>query len=197
MERGVPAVILAGGQGRRMGGAKAFVPLAGRPLIAHVIDRIAPQCRVLAVNSNAGAEDFAAQGIDLPLVPDAVDLRGMGPLAGIWAAMTWAVAGGFDKVLTVPVDTPFLPVDLAARLSGADAPLALAQTEDGLHGTCGLWPVALRDPLRAALEQGQRKVTDFTAQHGAVGVRFDDTQPPPFFNVNRPEDLTRAERWAV
>jgi len=115
----------------------------------------------------------------------------------VWAAMDWAAAQGFDAVLTAPVDTPFLPADLVARLTTAQASIALAETADGLHGTCGLWSVDLRHALRAALEQGQRKVTEFTADHGAVGVRFDDTQPPPFFNVNRPEDLAQAEHWLV
>jgi len=191
----LPCVILAGGAGRRIGGAKPFVPLGGKPLIGHVIARVAPQCGALAINGNDPAEAWAAHGVRLPLVPDAADLRGLGPLAGIWAAMDWAAAAGAQRVLTVPVDTPFLPGDLVDRLAAVDAPIALAQTADGLHGTCGLWSVALRAELRAALLSGARKVTEFTAAHGAVGVPFAEGVPPPFFNVNRPEDLEAAEAF--
>jgi len=183
-------VILAGGAGRRIGGGKPFVPLAGRPLIAHVMDRLAPQCTRLAVNANGPAEPYATLG--LPVIADG-DEPGLGPLSGILAAIDWAAAQGADRVLTAPVDTPFLPHDLALRLAGANAPIALAATADGVHGTCGLWRVDLRDRLAAALASGLRKVTAFTEAHGALPVVFPDTRPPPFFNVNSPEDLEAAE----
>jgi molybdopterin-guanine dinucleotide biosynthesis protein A len=186
-------VILAGGAGRRIGGDKAFARLAGRPLVAHVIDRLAPQCRALAINA---APDPRLDAFGLPVVPDAeADAGGQGPLSGILAAMGWAAARGAARVLTAPVDTPFLPADLAARLAAVDAPIALARTGDGLHGTCGLWQVALRDDLQAALEHGVRKVTEFTEAQGAAGAAFPDALPPPFFNVNRPGDVARAAAW--
>jgi molybdopterin-guanine dinucleotide biosynthesis protein A len=184
-------VILAGGAGRRIGGDKAFARLAGRPLVAHVIDRLAPQCRELAVNA---APDPRLEGFGLPVVPDAAG-GGQGPLSGILAAMTWAAAQGATRVLTAPVDTPFLPADLAARLAAVDAPIALARTGDGVHGTCGLWQVTLRDDLQAALERGVRKVTEFTEAQGAAGVTFPDRTPPSFYNVNRPDDLAKAAAW--
>jgi len=189
----VPGVILAGGQGRRMGCDKAFAALAGRPLIDHVVGRMAPQAAPLAVNANGDPARFGE--LELTVIADAPGLVGMGPLAGILAALDWAATLGAARVVTVPVDTPFLPRDLVRRLAQVEAPIALAETADGLHGTCGLWSVGLRDDLQAALRDGQRKVTAFTARQGAVAVRFDDHAPPPFFNVNRPEDLARAERW--
>ena len=186
-----PGVILAGGAGRRIGGDKAFARLAGRPLVAHVIDRLAPQCGVLAIN---GAPDPRLERFGLTVVPDGAG-GGQGPLSGILAAMGWAAARGATRVLTAPVDTPFLPADLAPRLAAVDAPVALARTGDGLHGTCGLWQVTLRDDLRTALGRGVRKVTEFAEANGAAGVTFPDTVPPPFFNVNRPEDVARAAAW--
>ncbi|MCT4682998.1 MAG: molybdenum cofactor guanylyltransferase [Roseicyclus sp.] len=188
-QRAAVGVILAGGAGRRIGGDKAFVPLAGRPLLAHVIARLAPQCRALAINA---APDPRLAAFGLPVIPDGAE-GGQGPLAGILAAMDWAAAQGAARVLTAPVDTPFLPEDLAARLSAVEAPIVLALTADGLHGTCGLWSVSLRDALAAALASGIRKVTEFTEAQGAASVPFPEGNPPPFLNVNRPEDLAKAE----
>jgi molybdopterin-guanine dinucleotide biosynthesis protein A len=182
-------VILAGGAGRRIGGDKSFVPLAGRPLVAHVIARLGPQCAGLAINA---APDPRLEALGLPVIPDGAE-GGLGPLSGILAAMDWVAAQGASRVLTAPVDTPFLPTNLAARLSRPDAPVVLARTADGLQGTCGLWSVALRDALAEALTTGTRKVTEFTTAHGAASVLFPDADPPPFLNVNRPEDLARAE----
>jgi molybdenum cofactor guanylyltransferase len=176
-----------------MGADKALVSLAGQPLVAHVAARLAPQCSALAVNANGDPTRFRALG--LPVLPDG-DVAGMGPLAGVLAAMDWAHACGYDQVLTAAVDTPFLPRDLVARLAAVAAPVALAETADGLHATTGLWAVDRRDALRDALVRGMRKVTDWTATQAAIGVRFPDTTPPPFFNVNRPEDLAQAETWA-
>lgn len=187
-------VILAGGAGSRIGGGKPFVPLAGKPLIAHVVARLAPQCDRLAINVNGPAERYAVLG--LPVIADADEGRdegGHGPLAGVLAALDWAAAQGAGRVLTAPVDTPFLPEDLAARLAGVDALIALAATADGVHGTCGLWDVGLRDRLAEALARGMRRVGDFTDSEGALPVVFPDTRPPGFFNVNTREDLEAAE----
>jgi len=188
-QRAPMGVILAGGSGRRIGGDKAFVPLAGQPLVSHVIARLAPQCRTLAINA---LPDPRLDAFALPIIPDGSE-GGHGPLSGILAAMDWAAAEGAARVLTAPVDTPFLPENLAARLSAIDAPIVLARTEDGLQGTCGLWSVSLRGALAAALATGIRKVTEFTEAQGAASVLFPEGAPPPFLNVNRPEDLARAE----
>jgi molybdopterin-guanine dinucleotide biosynthesis protein A len=116
-------------------------------------------------------------------------------LGGILAAMGWAAAQGAARVLTAPVDTPFLPLDLVARLSAVAAPVVLAEASDGVHAACGLWSVDLRGPLAEALARGVRKVTAFTEAQGAVTVLFPETAPPGFFNVNSREDLAVAERF--
>jgi molybdopterin-guanine dinucleotide biosynthesis protein A len=183
-------VILAGGEGRRIGGGKPFVTLGGRPLITHVIDRLAPQCARLAVNANGPADGFTTLG--LPVIADGGQ-SGQGPLSGILAAMDWAAAQGASWVLTAPVDTPFLPMDLAQKLAAVHAPIVLAATADGVHGTCGLWDIVLRDRLADALAGGVRKVTAFTEAEGAVSVPFSDTDPHGFFNINSPDDLEAAK----
>jgi len=179
-------VILAVGAGRRIGGRKAFVVLGERPLIAHVIDRLAPQVAGMAINATP---DPALDEFGLPVLPD--EVPGRGPLGGIHAAMDWAARNGEARVLTVSVDTPFLPFDLVQRLSASGARAAIAATADGLHATTGLWSVDLQPSLLEALDGGARKVRDWTASIAAEAVMFDDASA--FLNVNTAEDLRQAE----
>lgn len=193
MTNGIAGVILAGGRATRMGGGdKSLRTLAGRPMLAHVIARLAPQVAALALNANGDPARFAAFG--LPVLPDPLPDQ-PGPLAGVLAGMDWAAAQGFETLITVAGDTPFLPKDLVARLS--DGPFTLAASPDHTghlrqHPTVGLWPVALRKDLRDALVRGERKVGRWAAEHGARSIPF-TAQPDPFFNVNTPDDLHRAE----
>jgi molybdenum cofactor guanylyltransferase len=195
----IAGVILAGGRATRMGGGdKPLLPLGGRPLLAHVIDRLRPQVDALALNAHGDPARFAAFG--LPVVPDSVG-GFAGPLSGILAGMDWASRQGAELVASAAGDTPFFPPDLVARLRAAmraeGTPLAMAMTPDpergrSRHPTFGLWSVALRDDLRAALEAGQRKIVEWTVPRGCATALFDDATYP-FFNINTPEDLTRAE----
>jgi molybdopterin-guanine dinucleotide biosynthesis protein A len=182
------AVVLAGGLARRMGGGdKPLLPLAGRPVLDHVLDRLRPQASGLALNANGDPTRF--RGFGLAVLP--------GPLAGILAALDWAAEAGAVHVLTVPGDTPFLPPDLAGRLGravGHDAPAAIAVSDGRRHPTVGLWPVAAREGLRHAVAgDGLRRVEDWVRRLGAVAVDFAVEPIDPFFNLNTPEDLARAE----
>jgi len=200
-------VILAGGQATRMGGGdKTLLELDGRPILAHVIDRLAPQVAGLALNANGDPARFAP--FELPVVPDSIP-GFAGPLAGVLAGLDWAAAQGADRIVTVAGDTPFFPRDLALRLqeaaTGMTHPLVLAATpadpdmqtksksRSGMirHPTFGLWPVTLRDDLRDALAGGLRKVVLWTQTHDGREALF-DTPGDPFFNVNTPGDLARA-----
>lgn len=200
-------VILAGGLASRMGGGdKALLPLGGRTLLTHVIDRLSPQVAAVALNANGDATRFADYG--LPVVPDSIaDFPG--PLAGVLAGLDWAAEQGADTLVSVAADTPFFPCDLVPQLllasEGQEHPLVLAATKgdtqtrsksrSGLirHPTFGLWPVALRNDLRAALQSGLKKVVLWTEQHGGREALFPATPFDPFFNVNTPEDLAQAE----
>jgi molybdopterin-guanine dinucleotide biosynthesis protein A len=186
-------MILAGGLSRRMGGGdKCLLPLGDRPLLAHVIERLRPQTAALALNANGDATRFARFGLAI-VADDATDFAG--PLAGILAAMDWAARlHPFARaVLTVPADTPFLPRDLVTRLSAAGTP-ALARSGGRIHPVVGLWPLALRDDLRRSLrEAGVRKVEAWTGRLDPAIVDFEAGAIDPFFNINTPEDLTRAE----
>ena len=191
----IAGVILAGGRASRMGGGdKGLLLLGGRPILARVVERLAPQVEALALNANGDPARFAAWG--LPVVGDSVAGH-PGPLAGVLAGMDWAAAAGAEAVVTAAADTPFFPVDLVARLRAA-GPFAMAATPgaDGpeRHPTFALWPVGLRDDLRAALGAGLRKVVAWSDPHGCATVVFPEAEA--FFNVNTPEDLARAEAMA-
>ncbi len=185
-------VVLAGGRSTRMGGGdKGMLALAGRPLIGHVIERLAPQCAPLAINANGDPARFA--GFGLPVLADPV-AGWPGPLAGVLAGMDWAAAQGARAVVSAAADTPFFPADLVARLTEAGA-FALAATPDETgrlrpQPTFGLWPVALRGALAQALAAGQRRVAEWALAEGAQLVAFDAA---PFFNINTPQDLAAAE----
>ena len=189
----IAGVVVAGGLGRRIGGTdKALLPLAGLPLIAHVLNRLRPQVQALAINANGDLARFAAFGI--PVLPDSIpDFPG--PLAGLLAGLDWAMAEGFAAVVTVAVDTPFLPPDLVAQLQAriGAATVAMAASDGRLHPTCALWRVELQPALIAALAAGERRVARFAEAQALVRVGFATGAPDPFFNINTAEDLAMAE----
>ena len=188
-------MILAGGLARRMGGGdKPLRELGGRPLLAHAIERLAPQVDALAVNANGDPARFAAFG--LPVIADSV-AGFAGPLAGVLAGMDWAAARdpACRWLVSVAGDAPFFPRDLVVRLRAAGATLACAVAGGRAHPVFGLWAVDLREDLRRALAvEGLRKVDSWTSRHGLVAVEFAIGAVDPFFNANRPEDLAEAER---
>ena len=201
-------VILAGGQATRMGGGdKGLLPLGDQTLLDRVMHRLAPQVAGMALNANGDAARFDRFG--LPVLPDSID-GFPGPLAGVLAGLDWAAEHGAETIVTVAADTPFFPTNLVAHLcetaDGMAHPLVLAATPRGTektksmsksglirHPTFGLWPVALRDDLRAALEDGISKVVIWTERHGGREAVFVADAGDPFFNVNTPEDLATAQ----
>lgn len=190
--------ILAGGLSRRMGGGdKSLALLAGRPMLHHVRDRLAPQCAALILNANGHPDRFKGSG--LPVVRDTI-ADWPGPLAGILAALDWASVNRPDLgwVATAAADTPLLPSDFVARLHSARAvsgvTLACASSGGGRHPVEGLWPVSIRAELRAALEAGERRVGMWMAGQGLATAEWSTEPFDPFFNVNAPEDLAEAER---
>ena len=162
-----PGVLLAGGLARRMGGGdKPMRQIGGRTILDRVIARLKPQCDGLILNANGDPARFAAFG--LPIIPDTVaDFPG--PLAGILAALDWAVANRPDVefILSAAADCPFLPRDLVARLHRAraeqNAQLAVAASGGQSHPVIGLWSVGLREELRHALVvEDVRKIDRWT-----------------------------------
>ena len=189
-------VILAGGLSSRMGGGdKGLLALGGVSLVGRVRVRLQRQVSTVVLNANGDPARFEGLGLDVE--PDSV-AGYAGPLAGVLAGLDWAASQGASHIVTVAADTPFFPADLVERFLASGADLAMAVTPDpergqARHPTFGLWPVALRDDLREALKGGVRKVVQWTKPHGCVNVEFPAAPFDPFFNVNTPEDLARAE----
>ncbi len=192
------AVVLAGGLARRMGGGdKPLRQVAGRPLLDHLLDRLRPQVPAIILNANGDPARFAAYG--LPVIADGIaDFPG--PLAGVLAALDHAAAEhpALPWVVSVTGDAPFIPGDLVAGLhaarQAAGMPMACARSGGQTHPPIGVWPVALRGELRAALLAGERKIDRWTARFGCVAVDWPVLPFDPFFNANAPDDLAEAER---
>lgn len=194
----VCGVLLAGGQSRRMGGGdKCLRALGDRTILSHIVARVRPQVDTLVLNANGDPERFADYG--LPVIADRFE-GFAGPLAGVLTGMEWAHenAPQCPLIATIPTDAPFFPSDLvevleeSLRLGGAE--LACAASDCRPHPVFGLWPVRLAPALRAALEDGVRKVDDWTGIYRMIEVEFPASGFDPFFNTNRPEDLEEAER---
>ena len=180
-------VILAGGQGRRLGGVdKAALDLGGARLVDLAVARLEPQVENLAISSNTGA-GLAALGF--PILADAAPL---GPLAGLLAAMEWAAPMGADYIASAAVDCPHFPCDLVPHLRLAvegGGIIALARA-GRVHGTFGLWPVSLRDDLAQFLQSGENpKLMDYAARYSLAYAGFPDESA--FDNINTPQDLAR------
>lgn len=181
------AVILAGGGARRMGGAdKGEMRLGGKRLIDHVIERLAPQVDHILIS---GRHDY---GLGLAVIPDRDD-GPAGPAAGLWAA-AHHITKAFPEAqafVTAPVDGPFLPSDLIARLQDAGAP-AVAADEENLHPTFALWRITtLLDALSAHAANEGVALHKLAKECGAKRVRFPDRDA--FMNVNSPDDLKTVE----
>lgn len=193
-EERVAGLILAGGLGSRMGGVdKGLVELGGRPMVAHVVERLAPQVAELLINANRNAEAYAGFGV--PVVADRVE-GFAGPLAGLDAGLH-AAGKECGWVATCPCDSPFLPLDLVARLlksavaAGADAAMARADGQ-----TQPVFLLARRSAaasLAAYLAGGGRKIDRWVEGERHVIVDFDDC-PEAFANINTREELTALGR---
>lgn len=187
----ITGVLLAGGQGSRMGGVdKGLVELHGRPMAAHVLERLAPQVNEVLINANQNAERYAAFGHEV--FPDQIG-GFAGPLAGLHAALSLA---SHPLVVTAPCDSPFLPEDLVARLKAgldaAGADLAVARTFDQAHPVFCLCRRALADHLHAFLQGGGRRIDRWYADLDVVEVAFDDEEAA-FRNINTRDELAAAE----
>lgn len=196
-------VLLAGGQSRRMGGGdKCLAKIGAKTMLEHVIERLRPQVARLVINANGQPERFAH--FNLPVEADTIG-GFAGPLAGVLSGMQWSRRNIPDEtaIVTAATDAPLLPRDLVVRLlhaaDGHPKRIVLAQSGGRTHSVIGLWPVGLAGDLKKALEDGVRKVLDWTDRHDTVCVTFPferigGVEIDPFFNANRPDELDKAQK---
>lgn len=187
----VTGLVLAGGQGSRMGGVdKGLQPFRGRPMVAHVIERFGPQVDELLINANRNAMEYERFGHRV--IADEVP-GFAGPLAGFERGLAHASGA---LVATVPCDSPFLPADLVARLRAAleahGADLAVAKTGVQAHPVFCLMRRGVHGSLREFLASGQRKIDRWYAALHVAEVAFDD-EPDAFLNINTREELSGLE----
>jgi molybdopterin-guanine dinucleotide biosynthesis protein A len=187
----VTGLILAGGQGSRMGGVdKGLQPFRGRPMVAHALERLAPQGDEILVNDNRNVEEYARLGSRV--IAD--EIAGFaGPLAGFERGLAHASGA---LVATVPCDSPFLPADLVSRLraalEGAHADLAVAKTGAQAHPVFCLMRRSVHASLTQFLASGQRKIDRWYSALALVEVAFDD-EADAFLNINTREELAQLE----
>lgn len=202
----IAGVILAGGQGSRMHDRnKPLLPLAGKPMVQHVIDRARPQVDTLVISVNSVAPAYRQLG--LPLVKD-VDTARHGPLTGIFSVMQWCHANASaDLLVCFPADVPVFPENLVELLLSAGTggigagedrvstgkTVIWCRTGEQVQPLFSLWPINILDELRQAVRQGIHGPRLFFASHPNLAITLPEPQPPLFQNINTPEDLARAE----
>ena len=191
----VGVCILAGGASRRFGGNKAFANLHGKPLLEHVIDRIRAQTTgPLIINAN-DPEQYERFGLKVSADDQ---WPGAGPLAGVYAAMSWARDVGLGQVVTVAVDQPHVPMDFVATLLRTGAP-AIAASLGRPHPVNALWPANVLAALDGYLASGKRSVLGWAESCQARVAEFQALPDAvdPFLNMNTPDDLHTAEQASV
>lgn len=187
---GITGLVLAGGMGRRMDSRdKGLVEFRGKPMVARVIERLAPQVDTLIINANRNLDQYGAFGH--PVISDEVG-GFAGPLAGLHAGLGMCTT---PFIVTVPCDSPFLPTDLVARLYEAlqenIAELAVAKTGDQAQPVFALYSATLLPSLTQFLESGGRKIDAWYATHRMVEVPF--TDEAAFANINTIAELQQLQ----
>ena len=187
----ISAIILAGGRATRMGGVdKGLVVLQQEALTAHVIARLKSQVDEIFISANREIETYKTFGYTV-LQDTNADF--IGPLAGFFLGLQNAQ---YDYVLTVPCDSPLLPLDLAERLlscmSASGADIAVASSDENSHPVFCLMKKSVLPSLLTYIERGERKVSAWQKSQQLVEVDFSDCSEA-FTNLNTFDDLAAVE----
>lgn len=180
----VTGLILAGGQGLRMGGQdKGLVDYKGKPLVDWVIERLLPQVDELLISANRNLDDYSNRGYRV--VTDSLpDFQG--PLAGMLAGLQLA---RHEWMLSVPCDVPHLPrnlvMHLAEHAAGREAVFARDAERD--HPAILLLNKACLPKLMDYLEKGERSVKGLLGALNVAAAAFPD--PAAFGNMNEASQL--------
>ncbi len=186
------AVILAGGQGKRLGGQKAIAIFHGASLVAHAIAQARRSCSDIAICVQRGT--VLPPDIGYPSLPD--ENTKIGPLAGLQSGFAFAAMQGCDALLVLPCDMPLLPADLVKRLSEyrGDAPAVFAHCDGRDHPLCSIWSLACGPVLETYLAGSRRSVRGFAEAVGAATAHWPASERLAFLNINNPQDMVEARR---
>lgn len=187
----IAVVILAGGEGSRIGGGKPLRLLGGKRLIDHAEALASQWSELIAVVVRTPAQ-VGSTSLTRILDEDGIE----GPLAGLAAALRFARDNGCQALLTIPADMPFLPRDLGKRLTAVFEGYAAAVASSGgkLHPVCGLWRASVLELLPTYIASGRRSLTGFAEAVGFRRAEWANVPQDDFFNINSADDLATAER---
>lgn len=194
MRDDVAAVILAGGEGQRIGGGKPLRRFAGERLIDRALRSASHWSALVAV---AVRDPIQVGSVNAAVILDEANIAG--PLGGLVSALRLGAGSGREFVVTIPADMPFLPQDLLPRLAQeiGDCGCAIASSGGHLHPVCGLWRVAALGRVGEYLAGGRRSLKGFVTLVGHVEVAWPAAPDDPFFNINTADELAEAERRAA
>jgi len=198
--KNLPVVILAGGRAKRMGGKdKALIELQNRTLLSHVLEKISGYASPISLNINKNQEKYFKY--NYPILKDRIE-GFLGPLSGIFTAISWAKEINEDWVLTLPCDTPHLPNDLIPRFIKLALDLEnnfdviSVKCNNQTHPVIGLWKTDLIYKLENSLKNDVRKIDLFTSEINIKYVDYflDDVSLDPFLNLNSPFDILHSQK---
>ncbi len=193
----ITGIILSGGLSKRMGQHKAFIKIHGKTLIELVKNKSAKQVNQLILNCNEEAEKYK-KIFGTKILKDCIP-GNLGPLVGALTGLKWVLKNSKSSwLVTFPVDSPFFPENLVSKFieESQDKEILIAKSEERVHPVFAMWKVCtkLELELENALRNKEGKILSFTKKFKTRLVNFNDIGYDPFFNVNTPEDLKKAEQ---
>jgi len=195
MKKNIIALIMIGGESKRLGGGiKSFLVFNNKSIFERILLKLSPQIEKIIINSNI--DDKRLYNYKLTIIKD-LKQGYLGPLAGIHSAMKWIInfAPEIDWLITIPGDTPFIPNDLIVRFQKKitkNLKIILAQSNKKTHPVIGLWHVSLLKSLENDLNEGTRKILSWAEKHPIGYINYQYVKYDPFFNINSNEDLKKA-----
>lgn len=193
----ITAVIMVGGESKRMGGGiKSLMTFNNKSIFERILERLEPQVNKIIINCNQNEKSFAKYR--LPILKD-LKQGYFGPLAGIHTSMRWLSINDplSEWLITMPGDTPFIPLDIIAKFKNKmskQTKIILAQSGMKIHPIIGAWHTSLFESLDIYIENGIRKILTWANNHPIEYVNFNKDPYDPFFNINYKEDLIEAKQ---
>ena len=193
--KSVAGIILSGGLSRRMGDDKSKKKISGKTLLQLVLDRSKEQVDKIVLNSNKPINDLVIKKTHIEIIKDCIS-GNLGPLVGILSGIKWARKKEcYNWLASFPIDSPFFPDDLVSKFleSSKNYDVLLAESYGRVHPVFSMWKLDIEVLLEESLNNGIRKIDEFTKKIKTGVVNFPDIGYDPFFNVNTLEDLKKAE----